>query len=106
MTFARPSPLEKRCPYLDQSLVEFLTSIPSEQLLRPGERRSLMRRALVGILPPEILSRRTKAAAGRCQVVTLEKRWSTVESLLRASFVSQLGFVNRQRFCAALLLAR
>jgi asparagine synthase (glutamine-hydrolysing) len=106
MTLARPSLLEKRCPYLDQTLVEFLTSIPTEQLLRPGERRSLMRRALVGILPQEILSRRTKAGAGRCNVVTLEKRWSTVESLLRAPFISRLGYVNRERFFSALLLAK
>lgn len=74
MAFARPSLLEKRCPYLDQTLVEFLTSLPSEQLLLPGERRSLMRRSLVDILPAEILSRRTKAGAARCQVVMLEKR--------------------------------
>jgi asparagine synthase (glutamine-hydrolysing) len=106
MTFARPSPLEQRCPYLDKNLVEFLTSIPTEQLLRPGERRSLMRRALVGILPPEILSRRTKARAGRCHVVTLEKRWNTVESLLREPLISRLGYVNRDRFCSALLEAK
>jgi asparagine synthase (glutamine-hydrolysing) len=106
MTFARPSPLEQRCPYLDQTLVEFLTSIPTEQLLRPGERRSLMRRALVGILPPEILSRRTKAGAGRCNVVTLEKRWNTVETLLRTPSICRLGYVNRERFRSALLEAK
>ena len=106
MTFARPSPLEQRCPYLDQTLVEFLTSIPTEQLLRPGERRSLMRRALVGILPPEILSRRTKAGAGRSHVVTLEKRWTAVETLLGAPLISRLGYVNREEFSSALLLAK
>src|SRR5207302_11459073 len=51
---------EKRYPFLDQTITEFLASIPSDQLLRPGERRSLMRRALVHIVPSEILSRRTK----------------------------------------------
>jgi asparagine synthase (glutamine-hydrolysing) len=106
MTFARPSLLEKRCPYLDQTLVEFLTSIPTEQLLRPGERRSLMRRALAGILPAEILSRRTKAGAGRGQIVTLHKRWNIVESLVRAPIIARLGYVNRQRFYAALLEAK
>src|SRR6185437_111277 len=46
---------EKRYPYLDQSLVEFVLAIPQSQLLRPGERRSLMRRALANIVPSEIL---------------------------------------------------
>ena len=32
-----------------------------EQLVRPNQRRSLMRRALVGIVPAEILNRRRKA---------------------------------------------
>ena len=51
---------EARYPFLDQTLIEFLLSIPADQLLRPGERRSLMRRSLAGIVPQEILSRRTK----------------------------------------------
>ena len=42
---------EGRYPYLDQNLIEFILSIPASQLLRPGERRSLMRRSLVGIVP-------------------------------------------------------
>jgi asparagine synthase (glutamine-hydrolysing) len=37
---------EYRYPFLDRELVEFLFSLPREQLVRPGRRRSLMRRAL------------------------------------------------------------
>ena len=51
---------EARYPFLDQTLIEFVLSIPASQFLRPGERRSLMRRSLAGIVPQEILSRRTK----------------------------------------------
>jgi asparagine synthase (glutamine-hydrolysing) len=54
-------PSEMRYPYLDRSLLEFLYAIPREQLVRPGHRRSLMRRALRGIIPGEILARRRKA---------------------------------------------
>ncbi|GGA80351.1 asparagine synthetase B [Edaphobacter acidisoli] len=54
-------PYEKRYPYLDRDLLEFLFSIPREQLVRPGERRSLMRRSLRGIVPDEILNRKRKA---------------------------------------------
>jgi asparagine synthase (glutamine-hydrolysing) len=56
---------EKRYPYLDRDLVEFMYSIPREQLVRPGQRRSLMRRALVGIVPSELLNRKRKAYVSR-----------------------------------------
>jgi asparagine synthase (glutamine-hydrolysing) len=52
---------EYRYPMLDKDLVEFLFSIPPEQLVRPGRRRFMMRRALRGIVPIEILERRRKA---------------------------------------------
>ena len=58
-------PYEKRYPYLDRSLLEFMFAIPREQLVRPTQRRSLMRRALVGIVPDEILNRKTKAFVAR-----------------------------------------
>ncbi len=60
------SPLyEKSYPYLDRDLLEFLFLIPREQLVRPRQRRSLMRRALVQIVPDEILNRRRKAFVAR-----------------------------------------
>lgn len=52
---------EKRYPYLDRDLLEFILAVPREQLIRPGQRRSLMRRALSGIVPNEVLQRRRKA---------------------------------------------
>jgi asparagine synthase (glutamine-hydrolysing) len=56
---------EYRYPYLDRDLVDFLFRVPREQLLRPGRRRSLMRRALKDIVPVEILERRRKAFVAR-----------------------------------------
>ena len=58
-------PYEKRYPYLDRDFLEFLYAVPREQLLRPGQRRSLMRRALVGVVPEEILNRKRKAYVTR-----------------------------------------
>src|SRR6266576_1982353 len=62
---------ETRYPYLDRSLLEFLFSVPREQLIRPGQRRSLMRRALAGIVPDEILHRRRKAYVSRTPMSVL-----------------------------------
>jgi asparagine synthase (glutamine-hydrolysing) len=53
--------IEMRYPYLDRCFLEFLYAIPREQLVRPSQRRSLMRRALIGIVPKKILDRRRKA---------------------------------------------
>jgi asparagine synthase (glutamine-hydrolysing) len=94
MAYARPSILEKRYPYLDQTLVQFLTTIPLDQLLRPGQRRSLMKRALAGLLPPEILQRKTKASSARCYSITLQKHWEKVEELFRSPVTSRLGYVD------------
>jgi len=58
---ASDTPYEKRYPYLDRDLMEFLFAIPPDQLLRPNQRRSLMRRSLRGIVPEGVLNRRRKA---------------------------------------------
>jgi asparagine synthase (glutamine-hydrolysing) len=85
---------ETRYPFLDQTLIEFLLSIPAEQLLRPGERRSLMRRSLAGIVPQEILSRRTKQVGQRTPVLVLEKYWEDLQSIYQTSFSSRLGYID------------
>ena len=54
-------PYEKRYPYLDRALLEFMYAIPREQLVRPGQRRSLMRRALVGIVPDRTPEQETQS---------------------------------------------
>jgi asparagine synthase (glutamine-hydrolysing) len=90
---------ERRYPYLDQNLVEFLIAIPREQLLRPGERRSLMRRALVGLVPAEILSRRTKATSARRPLRALDNDWSRLESLFDSPLATvQFAYFDESRF--------
>lgn len=82
-----PSPVplhEKRYPYLDRDLLEFIYALPREQLVRPGQRRSLMRRALVGVVPQDIIGRRRKAFASRAPMMTVAEEWSAlvVEKLM------------------------
>lgn len=47
-------------PLLDLRVIEFLLAIPTEQHLKEGWHRSLMRRATRGILPEDIRQRRSK----------------------------------------------
>ncbi|MGB7603291.1 MAG: asparagine synthase-related protein [Candidatus Sulfotelmatobacter sp.] len=86
---------EARYPYLDQNLIEFILSIPASQLLRPGERRSLMRRSLTGIVPQEILSRHTKQIGARGPALALGKHWDELQNLYKVPLSSSLGYVHR-----------
>jgi asparagine synthase (glutamine-hydrolysing) len=85
---------EKRYPYLDRQLLEFLFAIPQEQLVRPGQRRSLMRRALVGIVPQEILERRRKAFVSRGPLLQIAKDWPAFSEFSRHMTSSLLGIVD------------
>ena len=86
---------EARYPYLDQSLIEFILSIPADQLLRPGERRSLMRRSLIGIVPEEILCRKTKQFSARTPVVAMEKNLDQVRTIFESPVCAHLGYIKR-----------
>jgi len=90
---ALPAPVleETTYPYLDQSLIEFVLSTPAEQWLRPGERRSLMRRALAGIVPAEVLSRKTKQFAARTPALMLDQHWGEIQGAYSASISGTVG---------------
>jgi asparagine synthase (glutamine-hydrolysing) len=93
---------EIRYPYLDQNLIEFVASIPSDQLLRPGERRSLMRRSLVGLVPRDILSRKTKQFGARTPILALEKNSDQLRLVFKSSLASCLGYINDTYFLETL----
>jgi asparagine synthase (glutamine-hydrolysing) len=50
--------LESRVPYLDHELVEHAVAIPARYKLRAGRTKAVLRAALRGLVPPEILGRR------------------------------------------------
>ena len=88
---------ERRYPFLDRELIEFLSAIPANQLLRPVQRRSLMRRALVGLVPSEVLARRTKANGARGALADLHNCWLEMEALFTSPLSAQLGYVDQDR---------
>ena len=92
---------EYRYPYLDRDLVDFLFRIPQEQLLLPGRRRALMRRALRDIVPIQVLERRRKAAASRGPIVCLREVQTQIESLLSDSVGAALGLIDRTQLKAS-----
>ncbi|MGA2336081.1 MAG: asparagine synthase-related protein [Terriglobales bacterium] len=99
-------PFEKRYPYLDRGLLEFMFAIPREQLVRPTQRRSLMRRALVGIVPDEILNRKTKAFVVRSPMVAISNDWAHFAGMTQNMLSSSLGIVDPERISEALQKVR
>jgi len=97
---------EARYPYLDQNLIEFILSIPAGQMLRPGERRSLMRRSLVDIVPQEILSRRTKQLGARGPVLVLENHWDELQSIYATPLSASLGYIHQAQLLKTICDAR
>jgi asparagine synthase (glutamine-hydrolysing) len=106
--FVMPSdpPYERRYPYLDRDLLEFIYAIPREQLLRPGQRRSLMRRALVGIVPNEILDRKRKAFIDRSPRVAISAEWDRLVQMTQQMISCSLGVIDSKLFREALENAR
>ena len=49
--------LEARAPFLDHKLIEFVARIPAALKLKEGETKYILKRALQGVVPNEILTR-------------------------------------------------
>ncbi len=99
-------PVLQRCyPFLDRDFLEFLFSVPREQLLRPGQRRSLMRRALNGVVPVNILNRKRKAFVARAPMLSILSAWPTLSKTSELMISSSLGIVDAKKFRGALLEA-
>jgi asparagine synthase (glutamine-hydrolysing) len=99
-------PYEKRYPYLDRGLLEFMYAIPRGQLVRPGHRRSLMRRALVGIVPDELLNRKRKASVVRGPMLCVGAQCTQLIELTQQMLASDLGIVDSALFAGALITVR
>ncbi len=97
---------ERTYPFLHRPLVEFLMAIPFEQKLRPGETRSLMRRALKDLVPNKILQRRSKGVVGEAFCRGLDKEWHVLRPMLMNARVCSRGYVNQEALITAVNLAR
>ena len=90
-------PCERRYPYMDRDLLEFLFALPPEQLVRPGQRRSLMRRSLAAIVPQEILERKRKAFVVRSPLLAISSERPRFLGLTEAYLDGRLQIVDLGR---------
>lgn len=95
-----------RYPYLDRDFLEFVFAVPQEQLVRVGQRRSLMKRALVGILPGEILNRRKIEAIKQDGPADISTEWPDLEEIARHYVSAFTQIIDTSRFSEVLQSAQ
>lgn len=93
---------EARYPFLDRDLLEFLYSIPREQLVRPRQRRSLLRRSLSGIVPATVLHRERKGYVSRAPAQWLREEAASLLHPGEELASADAGLVNAQALISAL----
>lgn len=101
-----PKSYEFRHPLLYRPLVEFMFAIPWDQLCRPGEDRSLQRRALRGILPEPVRTRRCKRGPVRSFVDGLRSSREWLRALTDRPQVVERGWVDESRWLEEVARAR
>jgi asparagine synthase (glutamine-hydrolysing) len=97
---------EKNYPYLDRGFLEFMYAVPPEQVLRPGQRRSLMRRALAGIVPDELLNRKRKAYVSRSPMKAISSGFVSFMKTNDQIAAAALGIIDQRAFSQALERSR
>ena len=89
-------PIEITYPFTHRPLVEFLQAIPATQWIRPGETRSLMRRALRDYLPPQIAKRKGKGSPAESMLRGVAREWPRLRMLFKDARVCAAGYVMRR----------
>jgi asparagine synthase (glutamine-hydrolysing) len=101
---------EIRFPYLDRDFLEFLYAIPREQIVGVGKRRFLMKRALAGIVPDDLLNRRRSWAVHQESTPEpkkdSEREWHSFAERGQQIVSDSIGIIDSNCFLAALQKTR
>ena len=98
--------VEIRYPFLYRPLIEFAMAIPMTQKLRPGETRSILRRAMCGILPEFVRTRVDKRGPDQAIYMSFRREWKKLEQIINNSKLVELGYVDYVKLKESLELAR
>lgn len=93
---------DMRFPYLDRDFLGFMYAIPREQVVRVGQHRSLMRRALIGIVPDEVRNRTPRPLLPPESSNAISEELVERCDLGKDILGSSLGIIDSSRFSDAL----
>jgi len=88
--------IEVRCPFLDHHLVDFVNRLPGDYKIRGGVTKYVLREALSGLLPDDVLNR---AKEGFVQPI-----YTWMQHELRAWILDLLAALPAEMFKPAALL--
>jgi asparagine synthase (glutamine-hydrolysing) len=83
--------LEARLPFLDQELVEHILRLPTSAIIDSGWTRSIVRKALAGVLPAQVHKRRKKIG-----FTTPEFRWYRRQRAVLQGLMRSPSFQGRE----------
>jgi len=87
--------VESRVPFLTTQLVEFVLSLPESYLLSPeGTTKAVFRRAMRGLVPETILSRRDKIGFATPEAAWLKSQHAWVTSILESDAAAQIPAIR------------
>jgi asparagine synthase (glutamine-hydrolysing) len=93
-----PAWINMTFPFLHRPLVEFCMAIPVQQKLRPGETRSVHRRALRGLVPREVLRRTDKRGPEEAFHRAVAREWPRLTEIFENARVYDRAYVNKAPF--------
>lgn len=86
--------VEARTPFLDHKLVEFLIKVPASLKLHWFREKYLLRKAMTGIVPPDILKRRKQGFSVPIHNWIKHDLKEMVDDLFDKKNLDSIGFIN------------
>lgn len=87
--------LEFLLPFLDRDLLQYLIQIPGEQIAPNGVHRGLLREAMRGILPDEIVTRRSKGSFTSIENQMLAQQYQEITNFFASNdLLMREGYVD------------
>lgn len=91
---SNPIGVERRYPFLDVKLMEFLAAVPPNLKIRPSNNKYIIRESLKASLPTEIYGRTTKGNHSFLITKGFKEEWNRITEYYDFKILTELGFVN------------
>ncbi|MCU4930821.1 asparagine synthase-related protein [Bacillus thuringiensis] len=95
---AAPLGMEVRHPFLERKLIEYLIAIPMEQKLQGSVKKLILKDAMKGIVPQQVLNRIDKTSHFNIIYKGLQNEWSEMSKGYKRGYLADMGLVNQEGF--------